>query len=65
MSDFDIVSLDNGNVRAWLDQEQNFHIKAVDRFGDPVELSPEQLTELIASLARLRDKLEREEAGET
>jgi hypothetical protein len=51
------VELANGEVRIWIEQEA-VHIKAVDRYGDPVELSDVEVRQLADALlgfyARLR-----------
>lgn len=58
MADLNLFEIDDGDVRAWLDGELNFHIKAVDGHGDPVELTSAQLGELIAALTSFRERME-------
>jgi hypothetical protein len=42
----------DGTVSFWIEQEA-IHIKAVDKFGDPVELTKERALELADNLKRL------------
>ena len=61
MDSFRSFSVDEGHVRVWLDEDDNFFIKAVDEYGDPVELSEDQLEELVAGMIRIRQELFRKE----
>lgn len=51
------VSLSDGEVRAWLEQGE-VHIKAVDRHGDPVELSCPEVKELANALTIFFERIE-------
>ncbi len=51
MNKMNAVELANGEVRAWIEQEV-VHIKAVDRYGDPVELSDAEVKQLAEALLR-------------
>lgn len=42
-------------VCAWVEQEDTVHLRAADEYGDPVELTAEQLKSLIDELSRLYD----------
>ncbi len=50
----------NDQVRLWVEQEASVHIKAVDQWGDPVELSPLQARQLAELLVALADKADGE-----
>lgn len=52
------VTVAQGEVRAWLDKERNLHLKAVTEFGDPVELTEVELSDLISGLIRLREAMD-------
>ena len=47
--DMNMTVLANGEVRAWIEQE-SVHIKAADRFGDPVELADVEVKQLADAL---------------
>jgi hypothetical protein len=54
---FEIGSM--GEVRLWVPQDRGaLHIKCVAKFGDPVELTEEQVNELIEALKKLVVKLQ-------
>jgi hypothetical protein len=48
-----VNQLSVGDLRVWLEQDQSICLKAVTRFGDPVELSTDEAEELITILQRL------------
>ena len=50
------ISLSGGDVRAWIEQE-TVHIKAVERNGDPVELSETEVRKLADALQRFYAKI--------
>lgn len=50
------ISLSDGGVRAWIEQE-TAHIKAVDAFGDPVELADHEVKELADALLKFCGKI--------
>ena len=54
--DTNAVILANGEVRVWVEQEA-VHIKAVDRCGDPVELSDGEVKRLAEALLGFYAKL--------
>jgi hypothetical protein len=48
--------LSDGELRVWIEQEA-IHIKAIDKFGDPVGLTKEKALELAEVLKRLAGKI--------
>ena len=55
MSNTETFEIAGGDVRAWVEQGETVHLKAVDGFGDPVELTAEELRALMDVLTRLYD----------
>jgi gamma-glutamyltranspeptidase len=53
-----VFEISDGNVRAWIEQGNTVHIKAVDRYGDPVEVTTKELKSLIDELSRLYKSVE-------
>jgi hypothetical protein len=51
-NDDNMVELADGDVRAWIEQGQSVCIKAITRFGDPVELEEKEVRKLAESLLR-------------
>lgn len=49
-----VCELSDGEIKVWIEQEV-IHIKAIDTFGDPVELTKERALELADVLRRLAD----------
>ena len=47
-----------GDVYCWLEADSSVMLKAVTRFGDPVELSSDEAREIAAALLALADRLE-------
>jgi hypothetical protein len=47
-----------GDIRVWVENETAVHIKAVNNFGDPVELNADELKELIEKLSELLKQIE-------
>jgi hypothetical protein len=45
-----------GNLRAWLEQEA-IHLKAVDKYGDPLELTGREARTLAQRLVRLAEMI--------
>lgn len=45
-----MTELSNGEIRLWVAQGTSIHLKAVTVFGDPVELSYDEATELAQAL---------------
>ena len=43
----------SGDVVAWIEQSDTVHLKTVNEYGDPVELTAEELKTLIDGLSRL------------
>jgi hypothetical protein len=56
MDEQQAVSMCDGAVRAWIEQEA-IHIKAVDSYGDPVELTANEVRILAEQLVKLADKI--------
>jgi hypothetical protein len=52
-TDEEVVTLANGDIVLWVDDESSIHIKSVTKFGDPVELNLEEVNELCDILRRL------------
>lgn len=46
------------DVICWLEHDASIMLKAVTRFGDPVELTADEARALAASLTELADQLE-------
>ena len=46
------IELADGEVRAWIEQGETVHIKAVDRHGDPVELTASEVKKLVDVLLK-------------
>lgn len=53
-----LISLSDGEIKVWLEDERSIHLKAVTSFGDPVELSTEETKELADVLMRLAARAE-------
>jgi hypothetical protein len=56
------ISISDGEIRAWIEQGECIHIKAVTRDGDPVELSVGQVRLLAQSLLELVARIEAAES---
>jgi hypothetical protein len=56
------ISICDGEVRAWVEQGESIHIKAVTREGDPVELSVGRARGLAQSLPKLVARIESAES---
>ncbi len=50
------VTMCDGDFRAWIEQEA-IHIKATDTYGDPVELSADEVRLLAKQLLKLADRI--------
>jgi hypothetical protein len=48
----DNYSLSDGEVKVWIEQDA-IHLRAGDKFGDPVEITKQQALDLAAALERL------------
>jgi hypothetical protein len=46
------------DVHCWLEADSSIMLKAITRFGDPVELSADEAREIAAALMVLANKLE-------
>jgi len=46
----DIFRLSDSELCAWIEQNDSIHIKAITKFGDPVELTDEDVKKLIRFL---------------
>ena len=53
-----VVELAGGDLHFWLEQDASVMIKAVTRYGDPVELSERELDLLIKELSRMQRQLD-------
>jgi len=62
VDDDEHISISDGEVRAWIEQGESVHIKAVTREGDPVELSVGQARRLAQSLLKLVARIEAAES---
>ena len=51
------TAIAHGDIKMWLDQGV-LMLKAVDSFGDPVELAEHEVDELINALRVLREHME-------
>jgi hypothetical protein len=49
------------DVQCWLDQESSIMLKAVTRFGDPVELTAREARAIADSLINLASRLDAED----
>jgi hypothetical protein len=50
------VTMCDGDLRAWIEQE-TIHLKATDKYGDPIELSWEEARIFAQQLLSLADKV--------
>ncbi len=53
----EVVTLADGDIVLWIDDESSIHLKSVTKFGDPVELSFEEVNELCEVLRRLASRV--------
>jgi hypothetical protein len=53
MDSSNVASLADGEVRLWIEQGASLHLKAATPQGDPVELSENEVQQLIDELRRL------------
>ena len=56
MSSDTLQKFSDGEIYFWIEQE-SIHIKAVDKFGDPVELTKEQALNMSDSLRQLAERI--------
>ncbi len=54
----DCFELDGGELRIWIEQDISICMKAVTRYGDPVELSEDEAMEVAKSLIEMVKRLE-------
>jgi hypothetical protein len=47
-----------GEAYLWLEQKSSIHIKAVSKFGDPIELTGDEALELAKILQELGERLQ-------
>jgi len=52
------VSISHGEVELWVTDDLTIHLKAVTRFGDPVELGSEEAKSLAEALLRFAGMVE-------
>ena len=53
----EIYSVSNGEAYFWVEQESSVMLKAATGFGDPVELSKEEVIALANALLKAADEL--------
>jgi hypothetical protein len=53
----EMIQMCDGDFRAWIDQGA-IHMKAVDRHGDPIEVSREEIRLLAQELLKLADEID-------
>ena len=46
------------NVYCWIEQQTSVMLKAVTKFGDPVEMTASEARELASALLRMADEVE-------
>ncbi len=52
LENIELLDLAEGEVRAWIEQGEAVHLKAVDPHGDPVELTATEVKKLADALLR-------------
>ena len=57
MSDETVYRLSDGDISLWVDNETTVHIKSITKFGDPVELTDEEVNDLIEILSKLLKRI--------
>ena len=57
LENIDLVELADGEVRAWIEQGQSVHIKAVDLHGDPVEMTASEVKKLADTLLKFYERI--------
>jgi len=57
LENIDLVELADGEVRAWIEQGQSVHLKAVDPHGDPVELTAAEVKKLADTLLKFYERI--------
>lgn len=55
--DNDIITLSNKDIIIWTENDSSLHIKCVTKYGDPVELNPEEVSELCEILQALLKRI--------
>ncbi len=50
------------DVYVWVEHESSIHLKAVTAFGDPVELSADEVCDIVGALLELAARLESADA---
>ncbi len=53
----EVITLGNGEIVLWIDDDSSLHLKSVTKFGDPVELSLEEVNELCEVLRKIAIRL--------
>jgi hypothetical protein len=56
-TDNEVVTLANGDIVLWVEEESSIHIKSVTQLGDPVEMNLEEVNELCEILRRLATRI--------
>lgn len=57
LDDNNMVSLNDGEIVIWIENDSSLHMKCVTKEGDPVELNFDQLEELCAILQKLAERI--------
>jgi len=52
-----VIKIFGDDISLWIEQE-TVHLRAVDRYGDPIEMTPEMCKQLATELLSLSDKVE-------
>ena len=52
--------LSDGEISLWIEQKESICIKAITKFGDPVELSSDEANKLAKALLEMIRKIENE-----
>jgi hypothetical protein len=53
-----VIELSNGDITLWIADGDAIHLRAVTKFGDPVEINSEEAKEMIEALRRLIREIE-------
>ena len=53
----DAITLSNGDIAFWIDDDASLHIKCITKTGDPVELNYEEVLELCQLLQQMIERI--------
>ncbi|MGH8191214.1 MAG: hypothetical protein ACREP2_07180, partial [Rhodanobacteraceae bacterium] len=56
-SNEDSFEMANGDIRAWIEQGASFCLRMVEKSGDPVEMTKQELLQLIEALQKLAGQM--------